>query len=156
LPRLTSVTDKARSHSRNERALSGSRLSLRGHGLAGVRPFSISSRSRRIGEALAQLLQSKTLTIMTIYQIPRNASKSESCRSENQQIPAAKIIDFFAAREVLRSEARSAAQRKVSQATFRAAARREKVVFDAFENAMFLLLLTAAAVLGLLAISGFG
>jgi hypothetical protein len=29
-------------------------------------------------------------------------------------------------------------------------------MFDAFENALFLLLLTASAVLGLLAISGFG
>jgi hypothetical protein len=35
-------------------------------------------------------------------------------------------------------------------------ARQEKVVFDAFENALFLLLLAASAVLGLLAISGFG
>jgi hypothetical protein len=93
---------------------------------------------------------------MNTYKIPHNVSKSESSRSGNQQIPPAKIIDFFAAREALRSEARFAAQRKASQSRLRAAARQQKIVFDAFENAMFLLLLAASAVLGLLAISGFG
>jgi len=93
---------------------------------------------------------------MTTYEIPHNVSKSEPSSSGNQQIPAAKIIDFFAAREALRSEARFAAQRKANQARLRALARQEKVVFDAFENALFLLLLAASAVLGLLAISGFG
>jgi hypothetical protein len=93
---------------------------------------------------------------MKIYEIPHNVSKSEFSRSTDQQIPAAKIIDFFAAREALRSEARFIAQRKASQARLRAAARQQKVVFDAFETALFLLLLTASAVLGLLAISGFG
>lgn len=90
---------------------------------------------------------------MTIYQIPHRVSRPNSNPSQNQKIPAAKIIDFFAAREALCSEARFAAQRK---ARLRAAARRQKVVFDAFENALFLLLLTASAVLGLLAIAGFG
>jgi len=93
---------------------------------------------------------------MTIYEMPHPVSRSKSDPSQNQKIPAAKIIDFFAAREALRSEARFAAQRKASQARLRAAARRQKVVFDAFENALFLLLLAASAVLGLLVISGFG
>ena len=93
---------------------------------------------------------------MTTYELPHDVSKSKSRQAENQQIPATKIIDFFAAREALRSEARFAGQRKAHQARLRAAARQEKVLFDAFENALFLLLLTASAVLGLLAISGFG
>ena len=93
---------------------------------------------------------------MTVYELPRRVSRPDSGASQNQKIPAAKIIDFFAAREALRSEARFAAQRKASQASLRASARREKVVFDALENALFLLLLAASAVLGLLAISGFG
>jgi hypothetical protein len=93
---------------------------------------------------------------MTINEIPHRVSRPNSDPFPNQKIPAAKIIDFFAAREALRSEARFAAQRKASQARLRAAARRQKVVFDAFENALFLLLLTASAVLGLLAIAGFG
>jgi hypothetical protein len=93
---------------------------------------------------------------MTIYETPRNASKSKSSHPGDQQIPAAKIIDFFAAREALRAEARFAAQRRAHQASLRAAARQQKVVFDAFENVLFLLLLTASAVLGLLAIAGFG
>jgi hypothetical protein len=93
---------------------------------------------------------------MTTYELPHQVSRPNSCPSQNQKIPAAKIIDFFAAREALRSEARFAAQRKASQAELRAKARRQKVIFDAFENALFLLLLTASAVLGLLAISGFG
>jgi hypothetical protein len=93
---------------------------------------------------------------MTIYEMPHRVSKPNSDPSQNQKIPAAKIIDFFAAREALRSEARCAARRKASQARLRAAARRQKVVFDAFEDALFLLLLTASAVLGLLVISGFG
>jgi hypothetical protein len=93
---------------------------------------------------------------MTTYEIPRSISKSERRSCANQQIPAAKIIDFFAAREALRSEARFAAQRKANQARMRTLARQEKVVFDALENALFLLLLAASAVLGLLAISGFG
>ena len=93
---------------------------------------------------------------MTTYEIPHNVSKSERSSCGNQQIPAAKIIDFFTAREALRSEARFAAQRKANLARLRALARQEKVVFDALENALFLLLLAASAVLGLLAISGFG
>ncbi len=97
---------------------------------------------------------------MTVYELPRRVSRPDSGASQNQKIPAAKIIDFFAAREALRSEARFAAQRKASQASLRAAvraaARRQKVIFDALENALFLLLLTASAVLGLLAIAGFG
>jgi hypothetical protein len=93
---------------------------------------------------------------MTTYELPPDTSKSKSSYTENQQISAAKIVDFFAAREALRSEARVAAQRKAHQARFRAAARRQKAIFDAFENALFLLLLTASAVLGLLAIAGFG
>jgi hypothetical protein len=93
---------------------------------------------------------------MTTYELPPNISKSKASYTENQQIPAAKIIDFFAAREALRSEARFAAQRKAHQARLRAAARQQKVIFDALENALFLLLLTASAVLGLLAIAGFG
>jgi hypothetical protein len=93
---------------------------------------------------------------MTNYQIPPIVSQSKSNPSESQQIPATKIIDFFAAREALRSEARFAAQRRARHASLRAAARRQKVVFDALENALFLLLLTASTVLGLLAISGFG
>jgi hypothetical protein len=93
---------------------------------------------------------------MNIYEIPHNVSKSGSSSSENPQIAAPKIIDFFAAREALRAEARFAAQRKASQARHRAAARQQKHVFDLFEGLMFLLLLMAAAVLGLIAISGFG
>jgi hypothetical protein len=93
---------------------------------------------------------------MTIYEMPHPVSRPNSDPSQNQKMPAAKIIDFFAAREALRSEARFAAQRKACQARLRAAARRQKVVFDAFENALFLLLLAASAVLGLLVISGFG
>ena len=93
---------------------------------------------------------------MTVYELPDRVSRPNSGPSQNQKIPAAKIIDFFAAREALCSEARFAAQRKASQTKLRAAARRQKVIFDAFENALFLLLLTASAVLGLLAISGFG
>ena len=96
------------------------------------------------------------VTTMIIYDIPQNAPKSEA--GKNQQIPAPKIIDFFAAREALRSEARSAVQRKARQARFRAAAglRNEVRVFDLVEDFLFLLLLIAAAVLGFLAISGFG
>ena len=93
---------------------------------------------------------------MTTYEIPRDVSKSERSSGGNQQIPAAKIIDFFAARETLRSEARFATERKINLARLRAMARQEKVVFDALENALFLLLLAASAVLGLLTISGFG
>jgi hypothetical protein len=93
---------------------------------------------------------------MTTYEIPHDVSKSERSSCGNQQIPAAKIIDFFAAREALRSEARFAAERKINLARLRALARQEKVVFDALENALFLLLLAASAVLGLLMISGFG
>jgi hypothetical protein len=93
---------------------------------------------------------------MTTYELPPDISKSKSNYAEKQQIPAAKIVDFFAAREALRSEARVAAQRKAHQARLRAAARQQKAIFDAFENALFLLLLTASAVLGLLAIAGFG
>jgi hypothetical protein len=94
---------------------------------------------------------------MTTYELPHNVSTSKSSHTENQQIPATKVIDFFAAREALRLEAaRFPAQRNAHQARLRAAARRQKAIFDAFENALFLLLLTASAVLGLLAIAGFG
>jgi hypothetical protein len=93
---------------------------------------------------------------MTTYEIPRNIPRPRSGTSENQEIPAAKIIDFFAAREALLLEARFAAQMKANRARLRAAAQRQKAVFDAVETGLFLLLLTAAAVLGLLAISGFG
>jgi hypothetical protein len=93
---------------------------------------------------------------MTTYELPPDVLKSKSSYTEKEQIPAAKIVDFFAAREALRSEARAIAQRKAYQARLRAAARQEKVVFDAFEDLLFLLLLTASAVLGLLAIAGFG
>jgi hypothetical protein len=92
---------------------------------------------------------------MIIYDIPKNASKSEA--EDNQQIPAPKIIDFFAAREALRSEAKSVVQIKAQQARYHAAGRPRKQVrlFDLVEDFLFIVLI-AAAILGLLAISGFG
>jgi hypothetical protein len=92
---------------------------------------------------------------MIIYDIPKNTSKSEA--GDNQQIPAPKIIDFFAAREALRSEAKSAVRIKAHQARDRAAGRPRKQahVFDLVEDILFFVLI-AAAILGLLAISGFG
>lgn len=68
-----------------------------------------------------------------------------------------KIIDFFAAREALRAEAKSLAQIKVHQARYRAARRprRQVHLFDLAEDFLFLVLI-AAAILGLLAIAGFG
>jgi hypothetical protein len=67
-----------------------------------------------------------------------------------------KIIDFFAAREALQSAARSADKEAELRRHIRAIARQKKHVCDPFEDLMFLVLLMAAAVLGLLAISGFG
>jgi hypothetical protein len=91
---------------------------------------------------------------MIIYDTPKNASKPEA--RDNRQIPAPKIIDFFAAREALRSEAKSVVQIK-AHAKYHAAGRPKKQVrlFDLAEDFLFIVLI-AAAILGLLAISGFG
>jgi hypothetical protein len=85
--------------------------------------------------------------------------RSQRSPPEDQGISRGKIIDFFAAREALRSEARSADRQRELQQQIRAAARRQArriQLSDPWENVMLLLLLVAAVALGLLVISGFG
>lgn len=85
-------------------------------------------------------------------------ARSQRGPSEDHGISRDKIIDFFAAREALRSEARSADKQRELQQQIRAEARRARRIqlSDPWENVMLLLLLVAAVALGLLVISGFG
>jgi hypothetical protein len=84
--------------------------------------------------------------------------KSPGSSPENRESSAGKIIDFFAAREALQSDARSAAEQAEFHQQIGAAARDKGSVHlsNPWEDLMLLLLLIAAVVLGLLIISGFG
>ena len=95
---------------------------------------------------------------MFTSQPPEKVEKSQGNSPENGECSAGKIIDFFAAREALRSDARSAAEQAEFHQQIRAAARDNRRIhlFDPWEDVMLLLLLVAAIILGLLIISGFG
>jgi hypothetical protein len=84
--------------------------------------------------------------------------KSQENSSESAESSPGKIIDFFVAREVLRSDARSAAEQAELQRQIEAAVRHKSRVhlYDPWEDILLLLSLIAAVVLGLLVISGFG
>ena len=77
---------------------------------------------------------------------------------EEGEIPSGKIVDFFAAREAMRSDTRSAAEQAEFHQQIRAATRDNRRIhlFDPWEDVMLLLLVVAAIILGLLIISGFG
>ncbi len=87
-----------------------------------------------------------------------DTERSRRSSSEKQEISSGKIIDFFAAKETLRSEARSTDKQTELQQQIRAATRQKRRIHlsDPWEDAMLLILLMAAVVLGLLVISGFG
>lgn len=83
----------------------------------------------------------------------------QKCHGNSTEKSASgKIIDFFAAREALWSEAKSADEQAELQQQIRPETQRKRRVFlsDPWEDVMLLLLLIAAVVLGLLVISGFG
>jgi len=86
-----------------------------------------------------------------------DVQKCQGNSPEEGEIPSGKILDFFAAREAMRSDARSAAEQAEFHQQIRAAARDKKRIhlFDPWEDVMLLLLLVAAIVLGLLVISVF-
>jgi hypothetical protein len=87
-----------------------------------------------------------------------NVQKSERNPGKNQAIPSEKIIDFFTAREALRSEIKSRDEQVELQQQIQAATKRKSRVHlsNPWEDAMLLLLLAATVGLGLLVISGFG
>jgi hypothetical protein len=95
---------------------------------------------------------------MFTSQPPEKVEKSHGNSPENGECSAGKIIDFFAAREALRSDARSAAEQAEFHQQICAATRNKDSVHlsDPWEDFLLLLLLVAAVVLGLLVISGFG
>jgi hypothetical protein len=87
-----------------------------------------------------------------------DVQKCQGNSPEEGEIPPGKIVDFFAAREAMRSDARSAAKQAEFHQQIRAAARDNRRIhlFDPWEDVALLLLLVAAIILGLLIISGFG
>ena len=87
-----------------------------------------------------------------------DTEKSRRSSSEKQEISSGKIIDFFAAKEALRSEATSTDKQTELQQQIRTATRQKRRIHlsDPWEDVMLLILLMAAVVLGLLVISGFG
>ena len=95
---------------------------------------------------------------MLTTETSEDVRKSHGNSPEEGEIPSGKIVDFFAAREAMRSDARSAAEQAEFHQQIRAAARDHRRIhlFDPWEDVMLLLLLVAAIVLGLLIISGFG
>ncbi len=95
---------------------------------------------------------------MLTSETSEDVQKCQENSPEEGEIPSGKIVDFFAAREATRSDSRSAAEQAEFHQQIRAAARDKRRIhlFDPWEDAMLLLLLVAAMVLGLLIISGFG
>jgi hypothetical protein len=87
-----------------------------------------------------------------------DAHKCQGNASESGEISSGKIIDFFAAREALKSAAWSVdEQTRLQQQIDSATHQKGRIhLSDAWENSMLLMLLVAAVVLGLLVISGFG
>jgi hypothetical protein len=87
-----------------------------------------------------------------------DVQKSERNPRPKHEIPSQKIIDFFTAREALRSEIKSGDEHVELQQQIHAATKRNNGVHlsDPWEDVMLLLLLVAAVGLGLLVISGFG
>jgi hypothetical protein len=87
-----------------------------------------------------------------------SAQKYQGNPSESEEISSGKIIDFFAAREALQSEARSVDEQTGLQQQIHSATHQKKRIqlSDPWEDVMLLLLLVAAVVLGLQVISGFG
>jgi hypothetical protein len=78
--------------------------------------------------------------------------------SESGEISTGKIIDFFAAKEAVQSEARLVDEQAWLQQQINSATYQKKRIHlsDPWEDVMLLMLLVAAIVLGLLVISGFG
>jgi hypothetical protein len=89
---------------------------------------------------------------MLIFEKLRQVRREQSREDSSSE----KIIDFFAAKKALYSKARSASRRAELRARALINSKRQVHLFDPFEDLMFLLLLMAASVLGLLAIAGFG
>jgi hypothetical protein len=100
----------------------------------------------------------KEIYKMITTETSQNVQRPKGISSENQETSSRKIIDFFAAREALRSEAKSVDKQAELQQQLRSEAGPMRHVHlpDPLEDAMLLLLLVAAVVLGLLVISGFG
>jgi hypothetical protein len=78
--------------------------------------------------------------------------------AEGADASCGKIIDFFAAKEALRAEAKALEKQMEMQQQIRAAARQRMRVYlpDPWEYIILLLLLVVAVAVGLLVISGFG
>ena len=93
--------------------------------------------------------------------MPTTETSEQKCQgnpSESGEISSGKIIDFFAAREALQSEARLVDEQAWLQQQINSATYQKKRIHlsDPWEDVMLLMLLVAAVVLGLLVISGFG
>jgi hypothetical protein len=100
----------------------------------------------------------KTDFKMLTNETSEDIHKCQGNPSESGEISSGKIIDFFAAREALESEARSIDEQTGLQQQIDSATHRKKRIHlsDPWEDVMLLTLLVAAIVLGLLVISGFG
>jgi hypothetical protein len=97
----------------------------------------------------------------TDFKMPTTETSEQKCQgnpSESGEISSGKIIDFFAAREALQSEARFVDEQTLLQEQINSATYQKKRIHlsDPWEDVMLLMLLVAAIVLGLLVISGFG
>jgi hypothetical protein len=95
---------------------------------------------------------------MLTNETSEDVHKCQGNASESEEISSGKIIDFFAAREALQSEAWSADEQTRLQQQIDSATHQKRRIHlsDPWEDIMLLVLLVAAIVLGLLVISGFG
>jgi hypothetical protein len=100
----------------------------------------------------------KTDFKMLTNETSQDVHKCQGNPSESGEISSGKIIDFFAAREALQSEARSIDEQTGLQQQIDSATDQKKHIHlsDPWEDVMLLMLLVAAIALGLLVISGFG
>ncbi len=95
---------------------------------------------------------------MLTNETSEDVHKCQGNPPESGEISSGKIIDFFAAREALESEAGSVDEQTGLQQQIDSATPQKKRIHlsDPWEDVMLLILLVAAIVLGLLVISGFG
>ena len=100
----------------------------------------------------------KTDFKMLTNETSEDTHKCQGNPSESGEISTGKIIDFFAAKEALQSEARLVDEQTWLQQQINSATYQKKRIHlsDPWEDVMLLMLLVAAIVLGLLVISGFG
>jgi hypothetical protein len=96
--------------------------------------------------------------MLTPTDYPDELQKPQRRSAEGADVSCGKIIDFFAAKEALRAEAKALEKQIEVQQQIRVAARQRIRVHlpDPWEHVILLLLLVIAVVVGLLVISGFG